>query len=211
MAAKPHDIEINHPGVTDMLRPRKNITRTGIIAGGVIAAMLLTVGAIAWANPDMGAHYGMAAGTHCDGWKGDGHGERHMGPHNAANHFLKMGEMLDLTADQTKQLTKMRDAYIEKYATAEDQLRAAYDDLSGTLYGKEVDMTAANALLDKIGKLETQLWRAFAQQLHDIKAMLTPEQRDTLAAMWDDHPHGMGGPHGNMPMGHGDMPMRGDM
>ena len=70
-------------------------------------------------------------------------------------------------------------------------------------------MKAANALLDKVGKLESQLWRAFAQQLHDIKAMLTPEQRELLSGMWDDGPHGMGAMHGGMPMGHGDMPMRG--
>ena len=139
------------------------------------------------------------------GW---GHGGGGMRPHNAAVHFLKMGDMLNLTADQTKQLTKMRDEYIQKNATAEEQLKAAYDDVRRTLWSDQIDLSAANALFDKIGKLESQLWRAFAQQLHDIKAMLTPEQRKLLSGMWDDGPHGMGAMHGGMPMGHGDMPMR---
>ena len=137
------------------------------------------------------------------------HGGGGMRPHNVAAHFLKMDDMLNLTADQIKKLTGMRDEYIQKNAAAEDQLKAAYDDVRRTLWSDQVDMKAANALFDKVGKLESQLWRAFAQQLHDIKAMLTPEQRELLSGMWDDGPHGMGAMHGGMPMGHGDMPMRG--
>jgi Spy/CpxP family protein refolding chaperone len=194
-----------------MLRARNRLTRTGIIARGIAAVLLLSMGAIAAADSGMGAHYGMGGKDHCDMHKdgGWGHGGGGMRPHNAAAHFLKMGDMLNLTADQTKQLTKMRDEYIQKNAAAEDQLTAAYDDVRRTLWTDQIDLSAANGLFDKVGKLESQLWRAFAQQLHDIKAMLTPEQRELLSGMWGDGPHGMGAMHGDMPIGHGNMPMGG--
>jgi len=188
---------------------RTKTTHTRRIAIGFATAMLLVLGSLAWAEPDMGPHYGMRSSDHCDRWKEKGmghHGKHGMHPHNAAIHFLKMGEMLDLSDEQTRKLTKMRDEYIEKNATAEDQLKVAYDDIARTLYGDEVDLEAANALIAKVGKLESQLWHAYAQQLHDIKAMLTPEQRSTLKSMWDMPRRHMGG----MPMRpRGDMPMRG--
>jgi len=194
-----------------MLRTRTQLSRTGILARALAAAALLSMGAVATADMGMDSHHGMGGKDHCDMHKGGGwgHGGYGMRPHNAAIHFLKMSDVLELTADQTKKLTQMRDEYIQKNAAAEDQLKAAYDDVQRTLFADEVDVKAAGALFDKVGKLESQLWRAFAQQLHDIKAMLTPEQRETLRGMWDDYPHGMGAMHGGIPMGHGDMPMRG--
>jgi len=194
-----------------MLRTRTQLTRTGIVARAIVAVLLLSVGVVAAADSGMGAHHGMGGKDHCDMHKSGGwdHGGGGMRPHNVAAHFLKMDDMLNLTADQIKKLTNMRDEYIQKNAAAEEQLKAAYDDVRRTLWSDQVDMKAANALFDNVGKLESQLWRAFAQQLHDIKAMLTPEQRELLSGMWDDGPHGMGAMHGGMPMGHGDMPMRG--
>ena len=53
--------------------------------------------------------------------------------------------------------------------------------------------------------MDGQLWHAYAQQLHDIKAMLTTAQKQSLHNMWHDGHHGM---HGDMPMPHGDMPMK---
>lgn len=193
-----------------MLRTTTHITRAGIIARALAAALMLSMGAVAAADQGTGGHHRMGGKDHCGMQKGGGwgHGGQGMRPHNAANHFLKMEDMLNLTAEQVKKLTKMRDEYIQKNAAAEDQLMAAYDDLRRVLWSDQVDMSAANALFDKVGKLESQLWRAFAQQLHDIKEMLAPEQRELLSGMWDDYPHGMGAMRGGMPMGHGDMPMR---
>jgi len=188
---------------------RTTTIHTRRIAVGFATAILLALGALAWADPDMGPHHGMRSSDHCDRWKGKTmghHGQHGMQPHNAAIHFLKMGAVLDLTDEQTKKLTKMRDEYIEKNATAKDQLKVAYDDIARTLYSDEVNLEVANALIEKVGKLESQLWHAYAKQLHDIKAILTPEQRSTLKAMWDMPRHHMGG----MPMKpRGDRPMRG--
>jgi Spy/CpxP family protein refolding chaperone len=188
-----------------MMNFKGDIRRTAVVAGLTAALFLLTAGASsAWADRGMTCHSGMGMGEHGHGmgmWKGMGHG---MHPHNAAEHFLKMGTTLNLTDDQIKQLTKLRDEYIQKNATAEEELQAAYQDLPRALYGNSVDMKVVNGLLEKIGKLDSQLWHAYAQQLHDIKAMLTADQKKSLHDMWHHDTRGM---HGDMPMPHGNMPM----
>ena len=172
----------------------------------VLAAMVLCLPAgSAWADPDMGGHHGMEMQGHGSMGGHGGYGHHGMRPHNAAAHFLKMADMLGLSDDQTAKLVKMRDDYIAKNATSEEQLAAAYGDLPRLLYADEIDLKKVDALLDKTGKLESQLWHAFAQQLHDIKAMLTPDQKAALNELHQMRHEGMGSMH------HGDMPMHGDM
>lgn len=196
-----------------MMNFKGRIQRTAVVAGLTGAVLVFTIGSsTAWADRELGCHSGMEMSGHGYGHGmgmgmggGMGHGMRGMQPHNAAEHFLKMGPALNLTDAQITQLTKLRDEYIEKNATTGEQLKVANEDLARALYGDSVDMNAVNALFEKIGKMDGQLWHAYAQQLHDIKAMLTAEQKKSLDAMWQDGHPGM---HGDMPMHHGDMPMR---
>lgn len=159
--------------------------RTGLVAALLTAVLSLAVLSTAFASPDMGRSHGISMGRHCD--KDMGHGKHVLHPHNAANHFLKMKSPLNLSDEQVKRLTAMRDDYITKNAAAEQQLKAANDDLRPLLYADDVDLDAVNAQLGKIGKLESQLWRAYAQQMHDIKALLTAEQKKALSSMWQKH------------------------
>jgi len=179
-----------------MLKHRGGIQRSAT-AGLATMILLFTFGSSsAWADrgPDCHAGMGMSGHGMHGGW---GHGMRWMKPHNAAEHFLKMGQYLKLTDSQVTQLTKLRDEYIEKNATTEQQLKVANEDLGRALHGDSVDMKTVNALLEKIGKMEGQLWRAYALQLHDIKAMLTADQKQSLKSMWRDGHHGM---YGHIPM-----------
>lgn len=188
-----------------MMNIKEHIQRTAAIAVLTATTLFFAAGSsFALADSEMGCHSGIGMGGHGYG-HGMGYGMHGMRPHNAAEHFLKMGPSLNLTDSQIKQLTKLRDEYIEKNATTEEQLKVAYDDLTRALYGDSVDMNTVNALFDKIGKMDGQLWHAYAQQLHDIKAMLTTAQKQSLHNMWHDRHHGM---HGDMPMPHGDMPMK---
>ena len=196
-----------------------NTRRKGIVAGVLTAAMFLKMGSTAWASPEMGMgmdHHDFMGDhdDHCQvhhGMRGDS--MHPMRPHNAAKHFIKMASALNLTSDQINKLTRMRDDYIEKNATAEEQIKAANSDLARTLYGDSVDTNAANALIDKIGKLNSQLWHSFAQQLHDIKAMLSTDQKKALKNLWQPKSRMMRGPGADNlpPMGHGNMPMHRDM
>lgn len=157
-----------------------------------------TTGAIAELDaPRTHAH--MATGEH--GKMADKHGVgRGMQPHNIASHFLSMAKPLKLSDDQIKQLTQWRDAYLEKNATAEEQLKAAKADLTRELFADEIDLAKVEALFERIGRLDAQLWRAFAKQLHDVKALLTSEQKKSMKAMWSEKHHGG---HG---MSHGEKP-----
>ena len=198
---------------------KTDMKHASFVASLMTAMVLLMTAVPASASPQMGGphgtpmdrdyHPGMNYGMH--------YGMRANRPHNAAEHFLQMRSSLDLTDDQVKKLTTLRDDYITKNSTAEQQLNAAYDDLRRTLYADDVDLNAANTMIDKIGKLEPQLWRAFAQQMHDIRAMLTADQKKALNDLSRDYyPHMMRGvvpgdmpmnPSDDMPMRPGDMPM----
>lgn len=187
-----------------MTNYKGRIQRTATLTGLAAAALLMLFGmgaSTAWAERGPECHTGMGMHGHGMDMMGDRMGMHGMHPHNAAKHFLKMAPALNLTDSQIKQLTTFRDEYISKNATAEQQLKADYDDLRSALYGDSVDMNTVNDLLSKIGKLDAQLWHAYTQQLHDIKALLTAEQKQSLHDMWH---HGM---HDNAPMPHGNMPM----
>ncbi len=114
------------------------------------------------------------------------HGYHHphmRGPHNAAVHFLKMADTLQLGSQQISRLIKLRDAYIEKNSVAESQLFAARTDLRRLIMADSIDVKAVDQKLTQIGALEAGLWRAFVIQLHDIKAMLSAKQKKRLEDM----------------------------
>jgi Spy/CpxP family protein refolding chaperone len=177
-----------------------------------VVALFPLGGSAAWADSGMcGSRNMNMSGSGCMGTDQDmSYGKRGLRPHNAAEHYLTMHSFLNFTDAQVAQLVKLRDEYIDKNATAEERLKAGYDDLSRALYADGADMKSVNTQLDQIGKLESQLWRAYAQQLHDIRAMLTPEQKDGLAQRWENAHRGMGdmrgGMHGDIRMHHGNMP-----
>jgi len=191
-----------------MMNLKGSANRIGALTG----LLFLTLGTTAWADASMGGHPGMGHEDY-----GHGHGMGHLGmqimqPHNAASHFLKMGKTLNLSDDQIKQLTKLRDEYIDKNAKTEEQLKASYGDVARAIFADDIDVKTTNDLVDKVGNMESQLWHAYVQQLHDIQALLTPAQKQTLKDMWKPRHHNMGEGHGDIPRHHGDMPMgQGDM
>jgi hypothetical protein len=139
-------------------------------------------------NP--GAHAAMKAGgaSHKGGMMGGGHGSKHgkghqLKPHNAAVHFLKMADKLNLDDAQLSQLRLKRNAYTEAHAVHTAQLKAAQADLKRALHAEFIDLNHTKALLSTTGKLEAILWPAFVEQLHDIKAMLSDAQRKRLKGM----------------------------
>jgi Spy/CpxP family protein refolding chaperone len=177
-----------------MRNHRKNaIYRSLVLAAS--AAALISIGSLSLADQKPGAGDQMKQ-----------HREMHNGmkgirPHNAAEHFLTMKTTLKLSDDQVKQLTKLRDDYIKDNATTEEQVSAGYSDLPNLLYADNVDVSSTNDKIDNLLKMETQLWHAYTQQLHDIQTILTPEQKKILSESWEKA-HADMGAHGDMPMHH---------
>src|SRR3569832_122901 len=107
------------------------------IYAGVLTAVIFcsTLVSSASADPEMAGHNG--TGNLDSGQEmrhGKGHDMHALRPHNAAEHFLKMAGPLKLTDGQIKQLTQLRDDYIQKNAASEDQLKAAFNDLGSALF-----------------------------------------------------------------------------
>jgi hypothetical protein len=125
---------------------------------------------------EMGPGMGSGGGMGMQG-KGGSHG---FGPHNAAVHFLKMADALGLDAGQVAKLRQLRDDWIDNNAASEARLEAAQSDLKALLFADSIDLKAVEAALARIGPIEAQLWRAFAQQLLEIKGMLNDDQRARL-------------------------------
>jgi len=145
-------------------------------------------------GPGMGMHPGMGGGMGpgmgMGGMHGDGHGmgQHRLQPHNAALHFLKMADVLGLDAGQMEKLRKLRDAWIDNNAANEAHLEAAQSDLQDMLFADSIDRKAVENKLAEIGPIEGQLWRAFVQQLLEIKATLTDAQKAKLRQFRDRHP-----------------------
>ena len=191
------------------MKQRQSIYRTSFLAFILAVTVSSLAAGSAWAEGDKCERHGMGMQGH--GYMGSGHDRHGMRPHNAAAHFIQMADVLELKDDQVAKLVKMRDDYIAKNATTEEELKAAYSDLPRLLYADDIDMKAVDAQFSKIGKLEPQLWHAFAQQLHDIKAMLTPDQKAALSMLHQMGHQGMGG-HGEMHEDmHEEMPRHGQM
>jgi Spy/CpxP family protein refolding chaperone len=160
-----------------------------ILLTGLLAAPALADPPGAGTRPGMAGHpgMGMQGGMGMHGGSGMGmHGGMGMGrgqglqPHNAAAHFLKMADALDLDDGQRAKLRKLRDAWIDNNASNEARLRAAQADLKALLFADTFDLKAVDAVLEKIGPIEGQLWRDYAQQLLEIKSMLNDDQRARL-------------------------------
>lgn len=161
---------------------------TGLLAAPALADPPAGMGM----HPGMGVHPpmgagsgpGMGMGMH-EGMGDHGRGGHGLQPHNAAIHFLKMADALGLDAGQVEKLRKLRDDWIDNNAANEAHLAAAQGDLRRMLFADTIDRKAVEDELAKIGPIEGQLWRAFVQQLLEIKNMLTDEQRARLRQrMW---------------------------
>ncbi|MDQ6958193.1 MAG: hypothetical protein Q9M24_03665 [Mariprofundaceae bacterium] len=155
------------------MKYRQRELRTRIMYIMPVAVMLLFFALPAQANPmrmSMGmSHHGQL-----------GHMLR---PHNAAAHFLAMAKPLQLTGKQINHLIKLRDAWIKKNSVNAAQLAAVHADLQRLIMADPIDLKTVDRILAQTGSLESDLWHAFALQLHDIKSMLTAKQKQQLAQM----------------------------
>lgn len=168
------------------------IQRTIVTAAGAAMLALVLSASPATAQTMMGPHPGMPGGPMMGAQEGmgmmggmmggmrDGMKGHRMGPHNAAVHFLQMADMLGLDDNQISRLRKLRDDWIAQHSVDAARLKAAEADLKRLLYADDIKMDEVEQALSTIGTLEGQLWRAFAEQLSQIKGMLSGKQKERL-------------------------------
>ena len=124
--------------------------------------------------PMMGNHpnpKGSQPGEH-----GNYNNYREYRPRNAAQNFLRMDKMLNLSSEQKGELRKLRDDWIQNQTVPQAQLKVARPDLIHMIYS-DTDNSTIDEQLKKIGQLEGGLWRAFVAQYKSILKLLTDEQK----------------------------------
>jgi len=190
-----------------------NPIRTALGAAVLGTAVLALTAAPALAEPPGMGMQQPGAGPHAGMGMSGGMGHKGMGmhgggmghamrPHNAAAHFIAMADALGLDDAQKARLQKLRDEWIESNAANEARLKAAEADLNRMLAADTIDLKPVDAQLAIVGKVEGQLWHAFAAQLKSIKDLLTDDQR---ARLREHHRMGMGSGMGGSGMGPGMM------
>lgn len=153
------------------------VTRTRSLSALAMVAALAAAPLVASAAPDMPADGGPRfhqKGGHDFGRHG-GDFARHGGDHGM--------RALDLSQDQKDQIFKIRHDQEQAFYDGKKALRAAHQSLRDIGRADTFDEAKAKQAADALGQAQSQLALLRAQTQSQIRAVLTPEQRQKLADM----------------------------
>ena len=169
----------------------KSLRRTAFISIALVA--LLAIPAIALAGPGK--------------W---GHG--HRGP-DGENHPGEMMRMLaahlELSEEQRAQARSLAEDHRESTRTLRDRIRDARRTLHETIHADDSSEDAIRAASAVLATAEADMAVARASHRKDFEALLTPEQKEELQRIKNEHGKGMRG-KGAGPHGFGDCPFHDD-
>lgn len=94
---------------------------------------------------------------------------------------LSFGAQIGLEDYQRQQLEGLRTEYGDAAARQREQIDAAERELATRLSDPVPDMQAARTVLDRLGVLRTELRLTRIETLLDARAVLSPDQRRSLA------------------------------
>lgn len=160
---------------------------TTLLSIAVMFTVLLLPFSSVKAEPDhhsgSGMHHmgsGMQMGDHAKHhYKGDRE-KNEFTFRNAAQNYLSMSKILELTTEQITKLMALRDNFDKENALAIAQQKSTKKDLVRLIYSENIDLKEIDGLLAKIGKLEGKIWHDFVRQMKDIQTILTKEQKDKV-------------------------------
>lgn len=159
------------------------------IISTVIVSLFFTSAALAQSADTYSEKQGMenhhmmqGMGPHHSPWGHQGHQRhhRHMRMGNAAEHFLKMKNKLDLNQSQVDQLKTLRDAYRAENTINEAKLKLAKKELRELLLEDSINADKAEAKIKEINALEVPIRISSVKQLAKIKTIITKEQLKKL-------------------------------
>jgi Spy/CpxP family protein refolding chaperone len=102
-------------------------------------------------------------------------------------HLERRLDKLGLSSDQSDKVHAILDAAKAKREEQRPQIEAAMDQMHTLLEQDPPDETAIMQQADKLGTLKTEGHKEMLHTLLQVRAQLTPAQRDQLKTM---HPHG---------------------
>ncbi len=97
-----------------------------------------------------------------------------------------------------EQVQKLRTRHIEakkQMIRLGSQVKIAMIDVKDAVMREDMDLGAATAAIQEVAKLKAEKFTAMVQAIHDMREILTPEQRKKVKEMvmhWFKKSHGMG-------------------
>ena len=100
---------------------------------------------------------------------------------------LQSASALKLTADQRTKLEAARRQLDARSAPTMDSMRVLHTQLMTLAQQPTLDEAAARAAFARMGRVHTDMGLAMLRAVHDANQILTPVQRDSLAAIAKRH------------------------
>jgi Spy/CpxP family protein refolding chaperone len=122
----------------------------------------------------------MEHGMMCGCGMKEGMGDRMM---EAAHHLLKSLKSLDLDEQQKKMIHEIKSKTMKETIKKMADIRIAQIDLRDLFLQDPVDMMAIEAKVKQLGMMRTEMILSHIKALEEIKAKLTPEQREKFGEM----------------------------
>jgi Spy/CpxP family protein refolding chaperone len=113
------------------------------------------------------------------------HGRRH-GPPPLDAILERNAERLGIDAETLARIRATADAYRPEHDRLKDEVHALRRELRGLLEAESPDREAVMAVADRIGATETALDKHRLATLLEVRAMLTPEQREELVSIFEE-------------------------
>jgi len=104
--------------------------------------------------------------------------------------FMKMpwkvmmhAQELGLSEEQVEALRKRHSDALKQIIQIKSQMRMAEIDVKDAVMREEIDMATAEAKIQEIGKLKADKVLAIVHAMHDMRQIVTPEQREKIKEM----------------------------
>jgi len=109
-------------------------------------------------------------------------------PEQRADHVVRhLVKTLELDADQTAKLEKMKENFLNKRSDMMKMRQEAMIDLNEMMMSPQLDQARLNARTEKIQAQTSDLIRFISTEFTELHDMLTPEQRSKLVEMMEKH------------------------
>jgi protein CpxP len=116
---------------------------------------------------------------------GAGYAQPLGGPHGPDRMLSHMAERLDLSDEQSEQIGKILDSGYKSMDGDRARMRELRDQLRGS--DEAFDDKAARQAADELGRMTADMHYNMARTHHEIRQVLTPEQRQQWDAMREEH------------------------
>jgi Spy/CpxP family protein refolding chaperone len=100
---------------------------------------------------------------------------------------LRAGSALHLSGEQRTKLEQLQRQVDAASKPSMDSMQAIHKELTALGRQPTFDERAARATLDRMGRIHTEMGVAMLRAAHEVSTILTPAQRDSLAAISKRH------------------------